>query len=318
MAKRRVKLTGVRWDPVKLRKVVTPIARVAAGVVVLVSLGLVAARLSEVGRNDARFLVVPSQLVAERLPRWMPPTVRDVIHERVSALAPLSIFDARFAERLSEGLRGATPWIADVREVERLYPNRARVELVLRQPVAQVDVGGRRVVLDGEGTVLHDESRAAPTRFEVPVYPVLGAEPRTAPRVGDAFPDAEVVAAALAAAELRTIGEPWAATVREIDPTALEVRCSIRGSVAAPGEVHVRTGSGVLVEWGRARASSRHGADELPVDRKIRHLQRILRKYPGLKGLEEVRLNFHDPYYRPVGGSLEFLREDGSGEVGSG
>ncbi|MFG0317484.1 MAG: cell division protein FtsQ/DivIB [Planctomycetota bacterium JB042] len=305
-----MKLTGVRWDPVKMRKVVTPVARVAAGLVVLASLGLVAARLAEVGRNDVRFLVVPSQLVAERLPRWMPATVRDVIHERVSDLAPLSIFDGRFAERLAEGLRSATPWIEEVREVERLYPNRARVELVLREPVASVDVGDRRVVLDRRGVVLHEESRVAPTRFELPVYPVLGAEATAAPRVGEAFPDPEVVAASLAAGELLSIGEPWASTVREIAPTALEVRCSIRGSVAAPGEVHVRTGSGVLVEWGRARASSRHGEDELPIERKVRHLRRILRNYPGLRGLEEVRLNFHDPYYRTVGGSLEFLRDE--------
>lgn len=310
MAKRRVKLTGVRWDPARLRKVATPFVRVAAGGVVLLSLGIVAARLAEVGRSDPRFLVVPSQLVSERLPRWMPPSVRDAIHQGVSQIAPLPIFEADFPERLEAGLLAATPWISGVREIERIYPNRARVELVLRQPRAAVDVGAWRYVLDERGVVLHRDARDKPTRFSTRILPVIGASITEAPAVGTLFGDDEVVSAAQVAGELMTLEEPWSGALRAVEPTALEVRRSIQGSVAAAGEVHIRTASGVLVEWGRARSSERHGRDELPVHRKIRHLQRILQRHPQLRGLEEVRLNFHDPYYRPVGGQLVFLRED--------
>lgn len=278
----------------------------------LASLALVADRLAEVGRNDPRFLVVPAQLVPERLPSWIPSSTRDAIHASVATLPPIPIFEEEFPNRLAAALTGASPWIAGVREVERLYPNRARVELVLRRPRVSVDVGAWRYILDGRGTVLEREEREHRTGFDTRVLPVLGGDVGKVPRVGETISDEEVVSAAQVAGELMALEEPWSGTIRAIEPTALEVRRSIRGSVAAAGEVHIRTASGILVEWGRARTSIRHGSGEVPVERKVRHLQRILQRYPRLRGLEEVRLNFHDPYYRPVGGSLVFLRDDGT------
>src|SRR5690606_1949018 len=163
---------------------------------------------------------------------------------------PLPIFAPDFAQRLADGLLAATPWIASVREVERLYPNRARLALELRRPVATVDAGAWRYVLDERGVVLHREARDVPLRFDTRLFPVVGtvadgAVPRDPP-LGATFPDDEVVAAAQVADELLPLAEPGAGILRAVEPSALEVRRSIQNSVTAPGEVHIRTASGVL------------------------------------------------------------------------
>ncbi len=312
MVKRRpVKVTGIGWDAAHLRALTTPVARALAGGIVLVSLGLIADRLAEVAQGSSRFQVDPACVLEERSPSWLPESIGHEIRVALQAAPPVSLFAPDFGGRLRDAVKSATPWIGTVERVERIFPNRARVDLTLRRPVVAIEHEGHRYLLDGSGRVLHREPRSQPTSFRFPVYPVFGVR-AGAPTVGAVSDDREVLAAVRVAEELRALPSAHRDLVRQIEPVALEVRRSIRGSVAAAGEVHIRTASGVLVEWGRARSGAL-GLADVPVDRKIEHLARIMKVYPRLAGLEEARLNFDVPHYRPIGGALQFLEADGDG-----
>jgi len=308
MAKRRTKGAGTGWNSETRRRFATPAAKLAASVVVLLSVGLIAAHLAGIARLDRRFLVFPASILDENRPSWLPEEVLGALRADLQRIEPISIFAKDFGSRMSRSLLSASPWIDSVLAVERVFPNRARVELELRRPVISIDRGPYRFLLDREAICLHREDRASPGLFRRPVLPVVGARPGTEPRLGQRFEDPEVVAAIQVAEELKSLDERQSGTLWRIRPVALEVRRSIQGAVAAPGEVHLRTANGVLVEWGRAQESAQFGKNDLLPSEKVEHLERILEVFPGLVGLEEARLNFDLPHYRRVGGPLSFLK----------
>lgn len=307
MAKRRAKSGNQRLIGERARELATPVVRVVTAVLVLGTFAVVATRLAAMARENPRFLVDPATVMDEVRPDWMPAGIVEEIRADLHRIEPLSVFDLDFADRLRAEVAGASPWIAAVHQVERLFPNRAVVELELRKPVASVEWGGDRFILDRQGRVVRREARRSPASFGVTVLPVLGSRPDHTPRVGLEFADPEVLAAALVAGELADLNEPGRRYLRAIEPVALEVRRSVRGSTTAAGEVHLRTASGVLVEWGRARRSGQYGLADPTPERKIDHLARILEEFPGLVGLEEARLNFDYPLFRPAGGAIGFL-----------
>ncbi|MBI4879163.1 MAG: hypothetical protein HY812_05820 [Planctomycetes bacterium] len=303
-----------RW-----RRAATPAARVLASVVVLSCLALGARHLAGIAREDTRFVVDPARIVAETGPPWLPKPVVDIIRVDLGRSESVSIFAPDFAVRMAGALGRVSPWIAGVCGVERLFPNRARVELVLRKPLVAIETGATRYLVDETGFVVHAEPRDADSSFAYPILPVNGLVLAHPPLVGRLAEDPEVISAAQVAAEILALREPGARLIRETAPVALEVRSSVQGAIVARGEVHLRTASGALVEWGRARRSKDFGMNDIPVETKIEHLRRILEIFPNLAGLEEARLNFEYPHYRPVGGSLLFLpRSDQAADAGVG
>jgi hypothetical protein len=259
--------------------------------------------------------VDPSVLVEETLPGWVPGPIAAALRADISALSRLSIFDPELESRLRDGILRATAWVSEVPRVERIYPDRARVELTVRRPAAAVDVGETRYLLDAAGRVIHEESSARPTPFPFAVTPVLGAAPSRRPAVGFAFPDHEVLNAVNVAVEMASLPEEQRSALRGAGPIALQVRRGAEVEGFHAGEVFLRIAdASAIVRWGRpARYRSGEGQEiqlgllEQPVDRKFAHLARVLDAFPRLRGLEEVRLDFDRPMYRPLGGAIQAL-----------
>ncbi|MFH0946475.1 MAG: hypothetical protein V2A76_14865 [Planctomycetota bacterium] len=312
MAKRRTTGAGRGWISGISRGSAVPLVRVLVAILVLISFGLIAAHLSGVARLDRHFLVNPATVLDENRPVWMSEKAHQQLRTVLQEIEPISIFAADFSEKVSTSLRAASPWIGEVRHVERVFPNRVRVEFELRRPVVSIEWGPKRLLLDKEARIIHQESLSEAMEFRLPILPVVGSRPRREPQLGRIFPDPEVLEAVKVASEIQALDERNSLVVRRIRPVAYEIRRSVQGAVAAAGEVHLRTAAGVFVEWGRAQSAT-FGLNDLLPSRKVRHLERILEVFPDLVGLEEARLNFDLPHYRQIGGPLTFLKDPEEG-----
>lgn len=316
--KRRASSAASTIDRARLRELATPIMKIVSSLVVVACLGRAAAHLAEQGRAEPRFLVDPSATVDDAVPDWVPDAVVDELRSRLAVLPPVSIFDEDFPSRVAAAIEGASPWIDEVRRVERIYPNRALIDMDLHKPVASVDLDGTRYLLDAEARVLHVESAYQPSSFPFRVMPVVGADPSYTPGLGGRFPDPEVLNAVSVALELNGLPPAYRAIVEEVRPVALLVReaAAVRGAHAA--QVCVRSAqSSAVIRWGRPQTFRTDdgevrawGLMEPPPEKKVTHLATILSAYPGLRALEEARLDFDRPWVREVGGGVEQLESD--------
>lgn len=267
------------------------------------------------GRAAARerFRLRPSLLVEEEAASSVPQWVRARIEQAVRSLPEMGMFRPDFERTLARAVEEASPWISAVRRVEKLYPNRARVALEVRFPRFWFDVGTERVFVDEDGLVLDRVPVDRAPKFPVAPWRIEGVRCPAPPEPGRPLGDPEFAEAAAVVAELDALDGADAALIRAVEPVAVVLRAGAGDERPSPGVVHLRALCGTLVEWGRA-STGRFGPSEIPIRTKLRHLAAVLRRYEGLQGLEEVRLNFGVPYVRPAGGTLEFLPSDPSRE----
>lgn len=293
-----------RIDPQVLRERLTPIAKVVAGVLVLVVFGLAGERVADAARKDPRFLVDPTLLVQQTLPHWMPNEVVSNVREHLRQVRPRSIFASNFEDDLRTELRAASWWIEDVRRVERLFPNRVRVDMMMRKPVATIDHDDACVLVDAEGRVLYSEPRARQTAFGfTPRLQIRGASTDKSLELGAIAGDPQVIAGARVAAEVLGVCSSERRILPRVQVLAVDVAHPLTGFGAIPGVVHLVTDRNVLIRWGRAR-SDPSGSTEQPVERKLKALERVESRFPGLSGLDEVRVDLEgDPMYKAGGGT---------------
>ncbi|MBL8768381.1 MAG: hypothetical protein JNL94_13485 [Planctomycetes bacterium] len=293
-----------RIDPRILRDRLTPIAKVVAGVLVLVVFGLVGERVADAARKDPRFIVDPTLLVHGQLPHWMPNEVVTNVREHLRSVRPRSIFAERFEDDLRAELRAASWWIEDVRTVERLFPNRVRIDMIMRKPIATIDRGDTCLLVDGQGRVLYAEPRSRPTAFGfTPRLQIRGAAEDKFVELGEIAGDPQIVAGARVAAEVLDVCSSERRILPRVQIQAIDVAHPTTGLGAIPGVVHLVTDRNVLIRWGRAR-SDPSGSTEQPVERKVKALERVEARFPGLSGLDEVRVDLEgDPMYKAGGGT---------------
>ena len=193
-------------------------------------------------------------------------------------------------------LAAASPWVREVHTVRRVFPRTLAVELVLRQPVGVVCIGGERLLVDQDGVVLERDTPL--TVIECPEI-ALGGEPlREVPRVGFAFPPGGVQEATAVLADLRRhrLHESLA-TFRIV-----HVRVGRPGAArrVGAGDIELVLDTGAIVRWGRA-PNSPYAALEETTGHKLDALARVLRAHPGLVGLAAVDVRFRDPRVTPAG-----------------
>lgn len=201
------------------------------------------------------------------------------------------ILDDAAAARLQETLQRVA-WVRQVK-LERVFPDRFRVALVLRRPVLAVrgPDGGLLCHADRDGIAL-------PAGGEEPGLPVtvLRSEGGAVPArwaSGALFPDPRVAAAAAVAVEWRdqfaplvpgcpdllevdanNLGERWT-----MGPRHPEIRVALRRVDGAP----------VVFAYDRPPDSQR---PRVPIPVKAEVLRRILERHPGLTGLTGGDLRF--------------------------
>lgn len=176
-----------------------------------------------------------------------------------AADAGRSIFRVPLAERQAQLKK--IPWVRNA-SVMRLWPNRLRVNLVERTPVAFVRDGNTIRLVDGQGVVL-DLPAATDQRYSFPVLTgISGADPRS-------------MRAARVAIYVRFIhaldagGDHFSNAVSEVDLTdAEDVRAIFTGGVRQP-----------LVHFGDRDFLARYRAYQA-------HLTEWLRQYPELQSVD--------------------------------
>ena len=301
------------FDRERLRAVATPVARVVSGVIVLGCLGAAADHLAAVAKEHPRFSVDPVAVADEAMPDWVPAPIADEMRSRLASIEPIPIFDGDFSGRLRTAVATSCAWVEAVPRVERVFPNRALLEIELRRPTVAVDHAGRRYLIDDHGRVLHEESSLRPTGFPFPVWVVGGARSSRTPQVGQPFPDAEVDLAVMTARELGGLPESWRGVLEAADIVGIEVRGEEQLAEIHPGEVLLRSAaSRAVIRWGRPAGYRNADGDavgllERPVGQKVTHLRQVLERYPRLVGLDLVRLDLDQPMFRVQGGEIEYL-----------
>ncbi|MEW6742408.1 MAG: hypothetical protein AB1486_06585 [Planctomycetota bacterium] len=279
------------------------IARAAAGALVTVALVGSAISLVTVSRMSLRaegvFRLDPGQCRVEAHPAWFSAEALEEVRASLRALGPFDLDAPRAATLLAESIRLGCPWVRDVRALEKIYPQQARLELTLRRPVAKIALQGQLVALDAEGVVLPPSALGFASPNGDPLPRLVGVRGLPCPPAGIRIPSsAEVVEGLAVAVELgsRRLGSRQDPVhIVAIDVTGVPSPES--GGRVPPGrcEIILQTQSGAEIWWGRSGASEPLGAVESTVEEKIARLNWVLRRYPALRGLQRVVVFYDDP-----------------------
>lgn len=149
-----------------------------------------------------------AELLRKTLPRWMTLSP-DTINERISRdeylRKPHSIFENNLEKTVAERYE-RLPWIRRVTRVEKIVPNRLRIEFTWRVPVARVryHVGTKMYLVDEEGVMLedvYDEAKLDHPLLFIEGVPFEGPEPGP----GERWPQEGVAAAAALAKFLQPL-----------------------------------------------------------------------------------------------------------------
>jgi hypothetical protein len=293
----------------RLQALATPVMRVVASLLVIACLAVIARRIAGSAKADERYAIDPAVLIGESLPSWLPIEVARSLRADLEHLRARSIFDPDLVPSLTAELAAASPWIAGVRGIERVFPDQARAELEIRRPVIRFAAAGFTWLAAEDGLLLHQEGEGGRLEFPFPVLEVIGALPSRTPRLGEPLVDAPLRSAAAVAAELLTIPEPDSSVFWSLKPVALDVEVSRTLREASPDEIFIRfADSPALLRWGRA-ASGDLGRVGVDRSRKLRNLRALIEVFPKLNGLAEIRLDYPEPCFRQIGfdRGLEFL-----------
>jgi hypothetical protein len=234
------------------------------------------------------FRVDPWRCRARSVPPWLSPKDVESIRRESGLLGPrYSLMTPGLAGRFAEGYERSA-WVRRVVASRARYPDRVRVVLELREPVAAVPTEGGYVLVDVEGIRLPGVRQAVPAvpGRRVPLLSGVAAPPPEAGRVWSR----RVREGAAVASVLDDLPADVARAVRVVSIDLENV-----GGAVDPvrPEVVLATAAGTVIEWGRSCASPRVGLEPY-AEAKFEKLRRALRVYPGLRGLSRLKLQFDD------------------------
>jgi hypothetical protein len=250
---------------------------------------VLAMKLEDSARNSP--LVVLDRIgIAER-PAWLDQSLLLAV---ARDLAPwlgdeLPILDEAGCRRLRDGL-ASVPWVERV-GFERVFPNRFRLQLELRQPILAVLAadGMPLCLVDAAGLVLPWVDTALPRTWLLPE----GGGGTLSPVAGEPVRDPRVVAAAAIVREWREALQPavpGCPELLEVDANNLGERWQ-RGRRFPEIRVKLRAsdGSAVVLAYGRPVDSVQ---PRVPVATKAAVLRQLLAAHPGLHGVTAADLRF--------------------------
>jgi hypothetical protein len=246
---------------------------------VLAGLGLLSAgvwRLAEPGvRGGAQYRITPESVSLSPSPPWI--RVSDVRFEALRDAGllgadpntSLSILDGpdRLEQRLATALR-FHPWVRSVGAIRKAPPNRVRVEVEYRRPLAAVLGPGALLPIDADGVLLPSVDLKPEELSWLPridARPALAEVAPTPPAVGQRWADPRLLGGvALVAA----FGAEWGALhLLDVTPAgAAEVRGDQRYYT-----FELRTTGSTRIAWGAAPGFA--PPDEAPFAEKLARLK---------------------------------------------
>jgi hypothetical protein len=232
------------------------------------------------------FRVDPSEISLGETPDFVPERVVAELQALVQ-VEPRSIFDSSLVDELSSSV-ARHPWVKGVPAANRVLPNKVALEIVLREPVAVVEVGSWKVTVDSEGWVLEDHASLAPPGL-VRIRGDKKSIPRI-PRVGSPFRSQAVVDGVAVAVDLAKCSDHVIfryAKIATIDVTGVGKEKS--------SEIVVEIQHGPLVDWGSA-PSGALGPIELPASKKLDNLLIVHDRNPGFRGIARINAATDSPF----------------------
>jgi hypothetical protein len=218
------------------------------------------------------YVVGPQDVQLTPLPPWIHSDVCGEVFRGASLDGPLSIMDDDLTERIRNAF-SLHPWIARVVSVRKRHPACVQVEVLYRQPVCMVKVGGDLLPVDAAGVLL---PRADFSPVEASRYPLL-VDIQTVPvgTVGECWGDARVVGGAEIAAAL---DEAWS----QLNLARIAPSNPSNPGAAAEETYLLFTRGGTRILWGRAPGAQAGG--EIPAAEKVARLKKYLADHGTLEG----------------------------------
>ena len=217
----------------------------------------------------------------------------------------ISIFDSNLDLLVRQTLE-SNPWIRRVNSVERDFPNRVKLDVEFRRAFAAIERGGDYLLADETGELL---PVSGPEPLVAPPILTLrrhGVEPFE-PRGFDESWFVEAVRQGVAVIrDLETVSDSYAfetLPIIEVDVSNHGHRLSRRNpeivlvTARFVNPPVAGTRHPVVVNWGRSREHPR-ARIELPIERKVGHLEDLVRTLPRLHRVHVIDVRFPEAHFR--------------------
>jgi len=244
-------------------------------------------------RESGAYVADPMQCELERAPAWFGGDVEADVRASLAELPPQTLRDDAAVDAYAATIARSSGWIKSIDRAAKRYPNRLEIGLTLRTPVALVEGGEGLLLADAEGVVVAPAEKAADyvASHDLPIVHSLNRVKECAP--GGSLRDRAVLDGLAVAQEIAPFRDLLRA--RDLEVVIIDVAGPKRAGATGLSDVDLYTRSGLAIEWGRARSSSRLGVLEPAPDAKIRGLLRVASRSSGVAGIHAIRLQFSPP-----------------------
>jgi hypothetical protein len=242
----------------------------------------------------------PPKVVLLNRPAWMSDLLAEQIVRAAKPLGAHSAFDHQLLVDIDRILR-ASPWIREVRQVRRAYEyapgDTVEIDCDYRAPVALVQWKDGFWLVDGDGYKLPAEF----TQAQLPQV-MLGSDHKMNIRLitnvlyppaptGQKWPGNDLQAG-LDLVKL-LYAQPWAEEVNTVDVKNYSNRVDANDAQLSLGTRH-----GTMIKWGRPINGGNDFFVEIPVQRKIDVLKRIIAQYGRIDAAQPwVDIRLDQPIY---------------------
>jgi len=242
-------------------------------------------------RRMDSFDIDPACMKIQEMPPWLDPDWAQTIRNPFMGRSHVNLFEPDLASKLYNAYR-ESPWIEGVCAVRKEFPDRLKIRIRIRTPLVAVPFGKKYMLVDGHGVLLPRCFSEVPD-FGFPLRVVEGVT-AAPPEAGSVWDSAPLRAGLQVAADLTATKKKAFERIVRIDVSLVK-----EGPVRGRTEILLFCAEGGgYIEWGSA-PGHREGL-EIPVDKKLENLERLLAECPDMRSIKHALIQFDDPWYKPL------------------